>query len=50
MSDIFFDEFEIECMECGWQGYYNDLVDNDDDSEVCPRCGAVDNFENITHD
>lgn len=45
---------EIECTECGWQGYTSELLCHEEDSEksvaasrfnVCPDCEAIDTFE-----
>jgi DNA-directed RNA polymerase subunit RPC12/RpoP len=38
-------DFEIECLECGWQGKKPDLVSVDDDAKegmYCPDCGSKD--------
>jgi len=51
-------ESEIECTECGWQGYVGELLcsDEDDDSDkpvheikfnICPDCGEIDCFEDV---
>lgn len=45
---------EIECSECGWQGYMSELLCHPDDTykpvdesrfNVCPGCRAIDKFE-----
>jgi len=49
-------EPEIECTECGWQGYNSELLCSDEDASsdkkshqikfnICPECGEVDCFE-----
>ena len=49
---------EIECLSCGWSGDPGECVcsDADDKSDklaseisfnLCPQCGAVDNFEDL---
>jgi len=44
---------EIECEECGWQGYRSELLCNPEDENksveearfnVCPNCHAIDSF------
>lgn len=51
-------EYEIECTECGWSGSYVELLCSEEDSKsdkdssdcmfnVCPECGAVDQFEDL---
>lgn len=49
---------EIECMECGWQGYISELLCSNDDFDkkgpvdfnICPDCGEKDCFEDIEND
>ena len=47
---------EIECIECGWTGYYDQLLCHPDDYDklpehqrfmVCPDCEEIDCFEDI---
>jgi len=45
------DEYEIECLDCDWQGYVLDLVSKtedpkDRDFNYCPDCGS-DNIQDI---
>lgn len=49
-------ELEIECTNCGWQGFVADLLSHPDDNDkdvrdtrfvVCPDCGGIDTFEDI---
>ena len=47
------DEYEVECLDCGWQGYALDLVsktdgDVDTDFNYCPDClsGDIQDIEN----
>ena len=53
------DEYEIECIDCGWIGGYSDLQCSDEDAgdgakpvdlvdfNRCPGCGEADCFEEI---
>lgn len=48
------DTYEIECTECGWQGYAMDLLCEDNLPEgvelkfnICPDCANKDCFEDI---
>jgi hypothetical protein len=47
---------EIECLECGWMGFFSELQCSDADMEsnknieeclfnICPGCGAADSCE-----
>lgn len=47
---------ELECTECGWQGWVNNLLCSTDDEDkplkditfdICPDCGGKDCFEDI---
>lgn len=47
-------EPEIECTECGWQGYISELLCLDEDFNkrdqecvfnICPECGSVGSHE-----
>jgi len=47
---------EIECTECGWRGYYDELLCHPDDYDkfpehqrflCCPDCEEIDCFEDI---
>jgi NMD protein affecting ribosome stability and mRNA decay len=51
---------EIECTECGWQGYITDLLCTDEDFsstksiiktnfDICPDCGSVDTYEDYEY-
>ena len=47
------DEFEVECVDCNWQGYSSDLVSKtvdweDKDFSFCPDCGG-DDIQEITN-
>ena len=44
------DEFEMECVDCGWQGFALDLVSKTDDVDdtdfsYCPDCGSSNVFD-----
>lgn len=48
------DTYEIECTECGWQGFNADLLCSDADwnkenpkFNICPECDKIDCFEDI---
>ena len=49
-----YDMPEIECTECGWQGYVSELHCNLEDEikpvaesrfDTCPECGGVNTWE-----
>ena len=47
------DDYELECNNCGWQGYWTELVSLTEDTKdtnfsFCPDC-ASDDIEDIEH-
>ena len=53
-------DYELECMECGWMGLYQELHCSEEDSKsdkpteqikfnLCPDCGGTE-FEELEDD